>query len=150
MHEIINMSVKLCALIHDLTSIHVRLRAEPFGLRITTCLTISMVHSVLALLFGPANFFFTMLPVVLRLWTHLKIILRLETVSSCPSLKLTWKIYCTAVIGFLRTHHTQTSYATVHCSVATNMALYNKVSNRSLPLHNSLRVHTSHFNPNSN
>ena len=63
------------------------LRADRPGLRISACLTLSMFSGVRTVLLGPGGFFFTILPVVLRLW----IVLRLGTVSRRPSLKWTRK-----------------------------------------------------------
>ena len=67
MDEILNLSAKLCALIHDLTSFHARLHADRPGLRINACLTLSMFSGILTVLLGTGGFFFTILPVVLRL-----------------------------------------------------------------------------------
>ena len=67
MDEILNLSAKLCALIHDLTSFHAHLRADRPGLQISARLTLSMFSGILTVLLGPGGFFFTVLPVVLRL-----------------------------------------------------------------------------------
>ena len=66
MDEILNLSAKLCLLIHDLSSFHARVIVQTALGSESTRLTLSMFSGVLTVLLEPGGFF-TILPVVLRL-----------------------------------------------------------------------------------
>ena len=97
-NEILNISHKIVRTDSRLNLIsRACLRAERPGLRFSACLALSLFSGFPTVLLGPDGFFFTILPVVLRLRIHLRIVLRLGTVSRRPRLKWTRKSRCTTV-----------------------------------------------------
>jgi len=133
--EILNLSAKLCALIHDLTSFHTRVFVQ------------TALDSESALV-SPSQCFLAFLR---SYWDQVASLQYFLLSSDCES---TWESYCgreqcPGVQGwnerekaaallwqthhFAHTHHKQTWCSTVHCSIATEMAMYSGANDCGFP-----------------